>query len=138
MGKSPKNGYFRVRISWFGALFFHICPFDRGVAVCGLKLFGQCPYRINTFHKGASLTVRRGVVSGVQLSCTETRFQKCSQSGKMVVNTHCYHYLWLTMCVLGMVYFRCYLVIPHVQAVQNVCSKGGVEGVLGRVTGGRS
>ena len=27
--------------------------------------------------------IRRGVRSGVQLSCTETRFQKCSQSGKI-------------------------------------------------------
>ena len=27
-------------------------------------------------------TIRRGVRSGVQLSCTETRFQKCTQSGK--------------------------------------------------------
>ena len=24
---------------------------------------------------------------------------------------------------------------PHVQAVQNMCGKGGVEGVLGRFTG---
>ena len=26
--------------------------------------------------------MRRGVTSDAQLSCTETRFQKCSQSGK--------------------------------------------------------
>ena len=32
--------------------FFHVCPFDRGGV--GLKLFGQCPYRTNTFQKGAS------------------------------------------------------------------------------------
>ena len=41
--------------------------------------------------------IRRGVRSDAQLSCTETPFQKCSQSGKMVLNTHCYQYLWLTM-----------------------------------------
>ena len=38
----------------------------------------------------------RGVRSGAQLSCTETQFQKCSQV-KMVLNTQCYLYLWLTM-----------------------------------------
>ena len=39
---------------WFGALFFHVCPFDRGGG--GLKLFGQYPYRANIFQKVASLT----------------------------------------------------------------------------------
>ena len=34
-----------------GRFFFYVCLFDRG----GLKLFGQCPYRANTFQKGASL-----------------------------------------------------------------------------------
>ena len=38
---------------------------------------------------------------------------------------------------IGMVYFRCLLVNPHVQAVQNMCGKGG-KGISGRVTGGRS
>ena len=39
---------------WFGALFFpHLPVWQRGG---GLKLFGQCPYRTNTFQKGASLT----------------------------------------------------------------------------------
>ena len=33
--------------------FFHVCPFDRGGG--GPKLFGQYPYRTNTFQKGASL-----------------------------------------------------------------------------------
>ena len=33
--------------------FFHVCPFDKGGGV--LKLFGQCPYRTNTFQKGVSL-----------------------------------------------------------------------------------
>ena len=33
--------------------FFHVCLFDRGRG--GLKLFGQCPHRTNTFQKGASL-----------------------------------------------------------------------------------
>ena len=112
----------------------------------------------------------RGVRSGAQLSCTETRFQKCSQV-KMFLNTQCYLYLWLTMwfhakksketlkkskslillckfgsraqkwpkiakktdhsiaiysifCI-GMVYFGCLQVNPHIQAVQNMCSKGG-------------
>merc|ERR1711936_862108 len=72
--------------------------------------------------------IRRGVRSDAQLRPTETRFQKCSQSGKngskhpmlsismaynrgpqrpdfksalrvvkMVLNTQCYQYLWLTM-----------------------------------------
>ena len=42
-----------------------------------IKLFfGQ---RICAFYEDE---VRRGVRSDAQLSCTETRFQKCSQSGK--------------------------------------------------------
>ena len=41
-------------VDGLGHFFFHICPFDRGGV--GLKLFGQCPYRTNTFQKGASLT----------------------------------------------------------------------------------
>ena len=41
---------------WFGALFFlHICPFDRGGGC--LKIFGQCPYRTNTFQNGAFLRI---------------------------------------------------------------------------------
>ena len=31
---------------------------------------------------GSQIKIRRGVRSGAQLSCTETRFQKSSQSGK--------------------------------------------------------
>ena len=37
---------------WFGALF---STFARLTEEGGLKLFGQCPYRTNTFQKGASL-----------------------------------------------------------------------------------
>ena len=40
---------------WFGVPFFPHLPFwQRGG---GLKLFGQCPYRTNTFQKGASLNL---------------------------------------------------------------------------------
>ena len=39
---------------WSGALFFHICLFDRGGGA--LKLFGQWLYRTNTFKKGTSLS----------------------------------------------------------------------------------
>ena len=42
-----------VRMFW--CTFFHVCPFARGGG--GLKLFEQCPYRIKTFKKGASLTM---------------------------------------------------------------------------------
>ena len=45
--------------------------------------------QISVFHKYKqplflqwNIRLRRGVRFGVQLSCTETRFQKCSQSGK--------------------------------------------------------
>ena len=38
-------------------------------------------------HNYKELHIRRGVRSDVQLSCTETWFQKCSQIGKMVLNT---------------------------------------------------
>ena len=32
----------------------------------------------------------------------------------------------IAICLLiGMVYFRCYLVNPHAQGVQNMCEKGG-------------
>ena len=33
-------------------------------------------------EKGIKEYIRRGVRSGVQLSCTETRFRKCCKSGK--------------------------------------------------------
>ena len=38
---------------------------------------------------------------------------------------------------IGMVYFRCFLVNLHVKAVQNICGKGGVDGVSGWVRGGK-
>ena len=38
--------------------------------------------RISTRGNSVRLSVRRGVRSDAQLSPTETRFQKCSQSGK--------------------------------------------------------
>ena len=41
------------------------------------------------------------------------------------------------LCI-GMVYFKWLLVNPHVQAVQNMCGKGGVEDVSGWVRGSRS
>ena len=41
--------------------------------------------------------IGRGVISDVQLSCTETRFQKGSLSGKNGSKTQCYQYLWLAM-----------------------------------------
>ena len=37
---------------------------------------------VTQFHCLKIIAVRRGVRSDAQLSCTETRFQKCSQSGK--------------------------------------------------------
>ena len=49
------------------------------------------------FWYATTFDLGRGVRSDVQLSRTETRFQKCSQSGKMVLNTQCYQYLWLSM-----------------------------------------
>ena len=98
-------------------------------------------------------------------------FKSAVRVVKMVLNTQCYQYLWLTMwfhakksketlknskslilqckfgsraqkwpkiakktdhsiaiysifCI-GMVYFGCLQVNPHIQAVQNMCSKGG-------------
>ena len=98
-------------------------------------------------------------------------FKSALRVVKMVLNTQCYQYLWLTMwfhakksketlknskslilqckfgsraqkwpkiakktdhsiaiysifCI-GMVYFGCLQVNPHIQAVQNMCSKGG-------------
>ena len=103
-----------------------------------------------------------GVRSDAQLSCTDTRFQKCSQSGKngsknpmlfisMAYNAIPYKKSKITdeskLCFRAkkspkipqknfalnrdllkknyryMVYFRCYLVNPHVQAVQIMCGK---------------
>ena len=40
--------------------------------------------------RGTATYIGRGVRSDAHLSCTENRFQKCSQSGKMVLNTQCY------------------------------------------------
>ena len=39
----------------------------------------------------------RGVRSDAQLSCTDTRFQSALRVVKMVLNTQCYQFLWLTM-----------------------------------------
>ena len=36
-----------------GHFFFQVCLFEGGG---GRKLFGQCPYKTNSFQKGASLT----------------------------------------------------------------------------------
>ena len=98
-------------------------------------------------------------------------FKSALRVVKMVLNTQCYQYLWLTMWFhakklketlknskslilqckfgsraqkwpkiaqktdhliaiysiffIGMVYFGCLQVNPHIQAVQNMCSKGG-------------
>ena len=60
-------------------------------------MFSRCSQDDCRIFSGWSFDLRRGVRSGVQLSCTETRFQKCSESGKMVLNTQCYQYLLLTM-----------------------------------------
>ena len=91
-------------------------------------------------------------------------FKSALRVVKMVLNTQCYQYLWLTMWFhaknqnlwfynvnsappdseitkitqknfalnddlltfffIGMVYFICYLVNPHVQAAQKMCAKG--------------
>ena len=53
MGIDLKGGGVKACQDGLGHFFFHVCPFDRGG---GLKLFGQYPYRTNTFKKGASLT----------------------------------------------------------------------------------
>ena len=41
---------------WLGALFSTFARLTEG-GRGGLKLFGQCPYRTNTFQKGASLSL---------------------------------------------------------------------------------
>ena len=40
------------------------------------------PYQAKFLCRGNNFVLRRGVRSDAQLSCTDTRFQKCSQSGK--------------------------------------------------------
>ena len=113
----------------------------------------------------------RSVRSDAQLSSTETRFQKCSQSGKngskhpMLSISMAYNVIsckksketlkkskslilqckfgsraqkWpkitkkmdhliaiYSIFCIGMVYFGCLQVNPHIQAVQNMCGKGG-------------
>ena len=134
------------------------------------EIFGVSNSRV-LFLAGS---LRRGVRSGVQLSCTEIRFQKCSQSGKngskhpilyvSIASLQCdfmqknpkthskNQNRWILLCKLwlrnhqnypkqlhsiaicsiffiGMVYFRCYLVDPHVclGGSEYVCQRG-VEG----------
>ena len=41
-------------LGWYKALFSTFARLTEGR---GAKLFGQCPYRTNTFQKGASLTL---------------------------------------------------------------------------------
>ena len=135
------------------------------------------------FWYATTFDLGRGVRSDVQLSRTETRFQKCSQSGRNGSNpmlsisiahnvisckknwkkhskkqNRWFYYvnlaprlrndkkmpkkmdhiivLYSIFCI-GMVYFRCLLGNPHVQAVQIMWPRG-VEGISGRVTGGQS
>ena len=62
------------------------------------KRQGWKPRPASLLHTILSLPrIRRGVRSDAQLSCTDTQFQKCCWSGKMVLNTQCYQYLWLIM-----------------------------------------
>merc|ERR1711949_141405 len=104
--------------------------------------------------------VRRGVRSDAQLKPTETRFQKCSQSGKngskhpMLSISMAYNVIsckkierntqrikiakktdhsiaiYSIFCI-GMVYFGCLQVNLHIQAVQNMCGKGSQWVFLG-------
>ena len=74
----------------------------------------------------------RGVRSDAQLSCTETRFQKCSQSGRngskhpMLSISMAYGIFWMPPGESS-----------HPGGSKYVWQRG-VEGVLGRVTGGRN
>ena len=69
--------------------------------LCCLFNMGLTPPPLNNEKKTAELVeghpLRRGVISDVQLSCTETRFQKGTLSGKNGSKTQCYQYLWLAM-----------------------------------------
>ena len=53
-GHCPKGEGCKGLAGWFGALFSMFARLTEGGG--GLKLFGQCPYRTNTFQKRASLT----------------------------------------------------------------------------------
>ena len=53
----------------------------RGVAHYYDSLFSSCRHR-NDNLSGQLAWLERGVRSDAQLNCTDTRFQKCSQSGK--------------------------------------------------------
>ena len=52
------------------------------MVVKGRGVLTKSRKRARPFLFGSVPDLRRGVRSGVQLSCTETRFQKCSQSAK--------------------------------------------------------
>merc|ERR1711899_546003 len=103
------------------------------------------------------LLIRRGVRSDAQLSSTETRFQKCSQSGKngskhpMLSISMAYNVISckkvkknrsLNRDLLNFLYRYGIFWMPpgessHPGGSEYVWQRG-VEGVLGRVTGGRS
>ena len=126
-----------------------------------------------SLRKWGSLVYSCDAVSDLMHNWVPQRpdFKSALRVVKMVLNTQCYQYLWLSMwfhakksketlkkskslilqcyfgsraqklpkiakktdhsiaiysifCI-GMVYFGCLLVSPHIQAVQNMCSKGG-------------
>ena len=140
------------------------------MVVKGRGVLTKSRKRARPFLFGSVPDLRRGVRSGVQLSCTETRFQKCSQSAKnsskhpmlsisMAYNMNSknqkkhsrnqnswFYYVnsapnlrnhkkypkktlhSIAICskyFISMVYFRCYLMNPHVQGVHKMCGKWG-------------
>merc|ERR1711963_1251856 len=82
----PKSAFF------IGLSFFFTCPSMRFhtrfcffVCPCTDFLFASAfysPAQVRSFYFPSTVCYRRGVRSDAQLRSTETRFQKCSQSGK--------------------------------------------------------
>ena len=162
--------------TWLGGwsippwLFNHI-PASNFFPIVNVRLLNKVLFKESICIYTAQ--IRRGARSDAQLMPTETRFQKCSQSGKngskhpilsisMAYNVisckknrkkhsnnqnRWFYYIckfgsraqkWrkiakktdhsiaiYSIFCIGMVYFGCLQVNPHIQAVQNMCSKGG-------------
>ena len=95
---------------WFGALFFPRLPFWHR----GLKLFGQCPYRTNTFQKGASLIyLRQAITTSPNLNfslfyvtmwqtsaCNRCWMSSSSSSGRSAKVRKCCSHVEVPTCTL--------------------------------------
>ena len=109
-------------------------------------------FNVNIFDDLSAMILRRGVRSVINIYGLQCDFMQKNRKKHSKSQNHLFYNLnsapelrndqkspkktdhsiaiYLILCI-GMVYFKCLLVNPHVQAVQNMCGKGGGEYVSG-------